>query len=97
MTNRSSIMNIDKAYDALKKVLPPGQLLRNESMKKHTSFRIGGPADLMILPSELEHMQAALAVLKEFDIPVMVMGNGSNLLVRDKGIRGAVIKIIEFK
>jgi len=88
-------MNIDKAYEALNKILPPGQLLRNESMKKHTSFRIGGPVDLMILPSELGHMQAALTILREFDIPAMVMGNGSNLLVRDKGIRGAVIKIAD--
>jgi UDP-N-acetylmuramate dehydrogenase len=88
-------MNIDKAYEALNKILPPGQLLRNESMKKHTSFRIGGPVDLMILPSELGHMQAALTILKKFDIPAMVMGNGSNLLVRDKGIRGAVIKIAD--
>jgi len=88
-------MNLDMAYKELKQFLEPGQVLKDESMKKHTSFRIGGPADLMIIPSDVEQIKKAYEVLKAYDIPVMVMGNGSNLLVRDKGIRGAVIKIAE--
>ncbi|HCS75125.1 MAG TPA: UDP-N-acetylenolpyruvoylglucosamine reductase, partial [Clostridiales bacterium] len=64
-------------------------------MKKHTSFRIGGLADLMILPGTDEQIQNAVAILKEHQVPFMVMGNGSNLLVRDNGIRGAVIKIAD--
>ncbi|HHY81094.1 MAG TPA: UDP-N-acetylmuramate dehydrogenase [Clostridiales bacterium] len=88
-------MNLDKAYKELTGFLQPDQILKNESMKKHTSFRIGGPADLMIIPSETEQIVKAFNVLREHNIPVMVMGNGSNLLVRDKGIRGAVIKIAE--
>jgi UDP-N-acetylmuramate dehydrogenase len=88
-------MNLDHAYRALSEIFPQDQLLRKESMKRHTSFRIGGPVDLMILPAETEQIRKALTVLKENDVPVMVMGNGSNLLVRDKGIRGAVIKIAD--
>ncbi len=88
-------MSIDKAYQALSAIFQPEQLLRNESMKKHTSFRIGGLADLMILPGTDEQIQNAVAILKEHQVPFMVMGNGSNLLVRDNGIRGAVIKIAD--
>lgn len=86
-------MNLEKAYKALSEYFQPDQLLQNESMKKHTSFRIGGPADLMIIPSEIEQIRLAYKVLRDNNVPVMVMGNGTNLLVRDKGIRGAVIKI----
>lgn len=86
-------MNLEKAYKALSEYFQPDQLLQNESMKKHTSFRIGGPADLMIIPSGIEQIRLAYKVLRDNNVPVMVMGNGTNLLVRDKGIRGAVIKI----
>lgn len=88
-------MNINKAFEELNLIIPPGQLLLNESMKKHTSFRIGGPVDIMVLPSKVEHIQSAIEVFKNNHIPIMIMGNGSNLLVRDKGIRGAVIKIYD--
>lgn len=86
-------MNIQKVYDELLSVVPKEQLLLNEPMKRHTSFRIGGPADLMMLPSEVEHIHYTLTVCNQWNIPVLIMGNGSNLLVRDKGIRGVVIKI----
>jgi UDP-N-acetylmuramate dehydrogenase len=88
-------MNLDKAYQALSNILQTDQLLRNESMKKHTSFRIGGLADLMILPREIQQIQSVIDILNENQVPFMIMGNGSNLLVRDKGIRGAVIKIAD--
>ncbi|HHT66425.1 MAG: UDP-N-acetylmuramate dehydrogenase [Caldicoprobacterales bacterium] len=88
-------MNLEKACQALSEFLEPDQLLLNENMSKHTSFRIGGPVDLMVLPSKTEQIQNAIRILREYDIPVMVMGNGSNLLVRDKGIRGAVMKIAD--
>ncbi len=88
-------MKIEKAYHALMEFMEPDQLLQNESMSKHTSFRIGGPADLMILPSEIRQIQKTFQILRSFNVPVMVMGNGSNLLVKDKGIRGAVVKIAD--
>lgn len=64
-----------------------------EMMKEHTTFRVGGAADYFIQPKNVEELQAALEILHRYDMPLMVIGNGSNLLVRDKGIRGAVIQI----
>ncbi len=63
----------------------------NEPMKKHTSFRIGGPADLFVSPENVGELKAAYDIAKSCDIPVTVVGNGSNLLVSDKGIEGMVI------
>lgn len=68
-------------------------LLAAEPMKKHTSFRIGGPADLMALPQTQEELKALLQKAAEHKVHVTLIGNGSNLLVRDKGIRGLVIKL----
>lgn len=65
----------------------------NEPMSKHTTFKIGGPADVMVEPGSAQQLLAVLKLIKKFEIPYFVMGNGSNLLVGDKGIRGAVIKI----
>ncbi|RQD67430.1 MAG: UDP-N-acetylmuramate dehydrogenase [Tindallia sp. MSAO_Bac2] len=65
----------------------------NEPMSKHTSFQIGGPADAMVLPQTTEEIIKSLKFCEEKRIPVTVMGNGSNLLVKDRGIEGLVIKI----
>ncbi|NLC44665.1 MAG: UDP-N-acetylmuramate dehydrogenase [Clostridiales bacterium] len=88
-------MNLEKAYQALSDILQEDQLLKNESMKNHTSFRIGGLVDLMILPREVGHIQDSIDILVDNQVPFMIMGNGSNLLVRDNGIRGAVVKIAD--
>ena len=61
-------------------------------MKNHTTFRVGGPADIFLTPSA-EELPAVLSVCREEQVPVTVIGNGSNLLVGDKGIRGVVICI----
>jgi UDP-N-acetylmuramate dehydrogenase len=61
-------------------------------MSKHTTFRIGGPAEVFMNPT-LEELQSVLAFCKEREIPVTIVGNGSNLLVSDDGISGVVIKI----
>lgn len=68
-------------------------LLIDELMSKHTSFRIGGPADVMALPSTEKELQSLLKKAHANKVPVTLIGNGSNLLVRDKGIRGLVIKL----
>ena len=68
-------------------------LLVAEPMAKHTSFRIGGPADLLAQPADEAELAALLKVASEHAVPVTLIGNGSNLLVRDKGIRGLVIKL----
>lgn len=67
----------------------------NELMSQHTSFKVGGPADIFIEPADVEEVKNALRFVRQNHIPYMVIGNGSNLLVGDKGIRGAIIKIGE--
>ena len=61
-------------------------------MKKHTTFRIGGPADYLIFPNSMEDVAFVFRCLRKFDVPFVILGNGSNVLVLDKGIRGAVVK-----
>lgn len=70
-----------------------GHIKIQEPMKNHTSFRIGGPADLLIEIEKPEQAADVLRILKDHGEDYMIMGNGSNLLVSDKGIRKAVIKI----
>lgn len=69
------------------------ELLPEEPMAKHTSFRIGGPADVLAQPADEAELAALLKRAGEHAVPVTLVGNGSNLLVRDKGIRGLVIKL----
>ena len=67
----------------------------NEVLASHTTFRIGGPADLFAEPSTIEELQAFLAIQKQTQWPCFLMGNGSNLLIRDGGIRGMVIVLAD--
>ena len=84
---------MEKLVQELQGRLGEEGLKLQEPMKEHTTFRVGGPADLFIMPKDAEELKDAIEILRKYDTPVMVIGNGSNLLVRDKGIRGAVIQI----
>lgn len=68
------------------------KVCENEPMSKHTTFRIGGPADVFIVPRDTESLAKICSFCSQNEIKYLVVGNGSNLLVSDKGIRGAVIK-----
>ena len=78
--------------DEIRRRMAPEHILLNEPMKDHTTFRIGGPADYLILPASMEDVAFVFQCLKRHDIPFVILGNGSNVLVLDKGIRGVVIK-----
>lgn len=67
----------------------------NEPMSGHTSFRVGGCVDILIEPVNIRELIKTIKFLNKTDIPYFIMGNGSNLLVSDNGIRGAVVKIAE--
>ncbi|KXG78587.1 UDP-N-acetylenolpyruvoylglucosamine reductase [Fervidicola ferrireducens] len=82
-------------YNDLCKVIPSDRVKIDEPMKYHTSFRIGGPADVMVLPQDVDEIRKVVNYCNQNSIPFFVMGNGTNLLVRDKGIRGVVIKIAQ--
>lgn len=68
-------------------------ILIDEPMSRHTTFKIGGPADLMVLPRNIDEITQVISLCHSMELPYFVMGNGSNLLVRDGGIRGVVLKI----
>lgn len=70
-----------------------GDVLYNESLSKHTSFRIGGPADIFILPKDISDLQTIFK--NKGDTPLFVLGEGTNLLVRDNGFRGIVVCLRE--
>ena len=70
---------------------------QNESMKQHTSFKVGGPADFFAAPTTLELLEQILRLAAEHDLPLTLMGSGTNLLVKDKGIRGLVISLMALK
>ena len=70
-----------------------GQARFDEPMSVHTSFHIGGPADALVIPACPEDICKVLRIARENRVPLTVVGNGSNLLVRDKGIRGIVLKL----
>lgn len=73
-----------------------GQLRQNEPMSLHTSLKVGGPADLYAVPEDTGDLRNLLSWLGEREIPWMAVGRGYNLLVRDKGIRGAVVSLERF-
>ena len=75
--------------------IAPDRVLENAPMSRYTTFRVGGPADVLFLPASVEELQTALAAAKAQGIPVCLIGNGSNLIVRDGGIRGLVIVLGE--
>src|SRR5690554_1776845 len=64
-------------------------------MKRHTSFKVGGSADILVTPVSIFQLSEILKLCKRENVPILVMGNGTNLIVSDKGIRGAVIKIYD--
>jgi len=81
--------------EACRKFLKPEQLLLDAPMREHTTFEIGGPADCLIKPTSMEETQQILRLVKEYELPLTFVGNGSNMLVSDKGIRGVVVNFAD--
>ena len=76
------------------KIVGEDNLKIDEPMSKHSSFRVGGPAELFLEVDSVQKLQAILEVNKELKLPITVIGNGTNLLVKDKGVKGMVIKYV---
>lgn len=89
-----SITNIELAIEDLSK-LSSMEMRQNEPMSRHTTLRVGGPADLLLYPRSQEDLQSIVRITGEYELPWHVIGRGSNLLVQDNGIRGVVIKLDE--
>lgn len=90
---RSFILNILQICQELTKEVPSEQIYMNEPMSKHTTFKVGGNADIFIKVKNLEQLKFVIKVAKKNNIRITIIGNGSNLLVKDNGIRGIVAKI----
>ncbi len=72
-----------------------GNVFKDEPLKNHTSFKIGGPADLLVMPKGEKQLSETMKAISETQIPFFIMGNGSNLLVSDKGFRGVMVKVAD--
>ena len=79
--------------EKIQKIIPKEKIYINEEMKKHTSFKIGGPAECLIKIENKVQLKNIFEIAKDFNIPLTIIGNGSNILVSDKGIKGIVLKI----
>lgn len=86
-------MDKEKIAKVLMQQIPASMIRLDEPMKNHTSFKIGGPADIFVAPEEVDELLYILKVCKENDIPYYIIGNGSNLLVGDGGYRGIIIQV----
>lgn len=84
----------DQFLTELENIMAGSGIFMEEPMKKHTTFRVGGPADVLVQPDETA-LAAVLGLCRQYHVPYSFIGNGSNLLVGDKGIRGVVIEMTE--
>jgi UDP-N-acetylmuramate dehydrogenase len=78
----------------LAELLGEKNLLRDESLGKHTTYKVGGRADYFATPSDIKSLRLVIDICKEYNLPYYIIGNGSNLLVGDKGFRGVIIQIL---
>ena len=80
-------------YQKLTGILSEEKIRRDEPMKTHTTFRVGGPADYFVMPETAEEVQRVTELCRTEEVPCYVIGNGSNLLVSDDGYRGVILQI----
>ena len=86
-------MEKQKIYELLTNEIKQGIVKIDEPMKKHTNFKIGGNTDIFVIAKNIEEIKYVIKFSKENNIPLTILGNGSNVLVSDKGIRGIVLQI----
>lgn len=82
-------------YNELSGIITDEQIKLEEPMKNHTTFRIGGPAEIFVTPGSIGEVRDIIAVCRKQAVPYYVMGNGSNLLVSDRGYEGVIIQIFK--
>ena len=87
------MMNWNALYDHLRQRAPSLELRRDEPMSRHTTFRVGGPASLMALPKTVGEAKAVLKAAHDLKAELFFLGNGSNLLVSDRGTDRFVVKL----
>ncbi len=86
---------MQEMYLKLCEILGEDSVRKNESMKVHTTFKVGGEAEFMLIPKTIESLSETIEYLNVIQYPYYIMGNGSNVLVKDSGYKGAIIKLKE--
>lgn len=84
-------------YTQLAVVLGPERIRRDEPLFRHTYTKLGGAADIAIFPDSPESVQQCVDIIRQADVPLTVLGNGSNVIVKDSGIRGVTLILTELK
>ena len=79
----------------MRQIVGEDNVLVDEPMSRHTTFEIGGPADLFVIPESVEEVRDVVAACREAQVPYFILGNGSDLLVSDEGYRGVIIGLAE--
>ncbi len=86
------MLDIDKIYCDLKEKISEEKIVLNANMKEYTSFKIGGNADILVTVKNIEEVKEVLEISKQNNCPIFILGNGTNILVKDNGIRGIVLR-----
>lgn len=84
---------MEEFYEKIKKIVSGGQILRDEPLRNHTTFRIGGPCDFFVTANTQEEFIQVIQLCKKEEVPCFMIGNGSNLLIADEGLSGVVLKL----
>ena len=80
-------------YNSIESIIDKSKIKYNEPMKNHTTMRVGGNCDIMVLPESIEDIQNIISISKKENLEYYIIGNGSNVIVPDEGVRALVIKL----
>lgn len=94
--NRIAFKDIEGLYEKIENIIPGERLYLDEPMKRHTSFKIGGPAALLVDVASSDELISVMDIIRAADVKYFIMGNGSNLLVDDIGYTGIVIRLSDY-
>ncbi|MBQ4595837.1 MAG: UDP-N-acetylmuramate dehydrogenase [Firmicutes bacterium] len=86
-------MGLKEIKDLLMNKIDEEYIIENVPMAQYTSFKAGGSADMLVMPQSIDQLKDVLQVLSGHDYPYMILGNGSNILVKDSGYRGIMVKL----
>ncbi|WP_002144965.1 UDP-N-acetylmuramate dehydrogenase [Bacillus cereus] len=87
-------MNMQEVYKYLSTVLPEGHVKQDEMLKNHTHIKVGGKADVFVAPTNYDEIQEVIKYANQHNIPVTFLGNGSNVIIKDGGLRGITVSLI---
>lgn len=86
-------MNMQEVYKYLSEILPVGHVKQDEMLKNHTHIKVGGKADVFVIPTTYTEIQQVVQYANEYNIPITFLGNGSNVIIKDGGIRGITLSL----